>query len=140
MLERIRIISHDKTCPNDLVGPVSTLIWCSDRVEIDELVPIKNQFYYKYGGAFVQEAQENSNCMVNASVLKKLAIQPPSAYSVQEYLKEIAKEFKVEWSPAFNILPDDPAHCLPPSGVPLRALTQVRVPPPPPALDPPMTV
>lgn len=92
---------------------------------------MRNQLYYKFGSAFVQEAQDNSNCMVNASVLRKLSIQPPSAYSVQEYLKEIAKEFKVDWSPEFNILPDDPAHCLPPSGVQREALKDVRVPPPP---------
>ena len=132
LLERIRIITHDKICPNDLLGPVSTLIWCSDRVEIEELVPVRNQLYYKFGSSFVQEAQNNSNCMVNASVLKKLSIEPPSAYQVQRYLKEIAKEFKVDWSPEFEILPDDPAHCLPPSGIQRDALRDTRVPPPPP--------
>ena len=132
LLERIRIITHDKTCPNDLLGPVSTLIWCSERVEIDEFIPVKNQFYYKYGSTFVQEAQSNSNYMVNDEVIKKLSIRPPTAYLVQEYLKEIAKEYHVDWSPAFNILPDDPAHCLPPSGVKHLASSGVRVPPPPP--------
>jgi hypothetical protein len=65
----------------------------------------------------VKEAHDDQHLMVNDKVIQKLSIQPPTAYLVQEYLKEIAKEYNVSWAPRYNILPDDPAHTLPPTGV-----------------------
>ncbi|KAI9905238.1 hypothetical protein PsorP6_013711 [Peronosclerospora sorghi] len=36
---------------------------------------------------------------VNERVIQKLSVQPPSAFLVVNYVKEIAKEFKVNWEP-----------------------------------------
>ena len=137
ILERIRLISHDKECPHDLLGPVSTLLWCADRIDVEELQVVRSQLAYKYGNAFVRAAQTNEHYMVNDKVIEKLSIQPPTAYLVQEYLKEIAKEYNINWAPQFDILPDDPGYVLPPSGFkndrgPGSGISIRREPPPPP--------
>lgn len=87
LLERVRIITHDDTCPHELLVPVATVLWCADRIDIEELQQVKRQFGLKYGSKFVKECAENESLMVSDKVITKLSIRPPTAYLVQEYLK-----------------------------------------------------
>ena len=78
-------------------------------MDIPELTEIKKQFRYKYGKKFEQEAMDDSNETLNARIVAKLSVQPPSAFLVQTYLEKIADQFEVEWKPAVRIQAEDMA-------------------------------
>ena len=99
LVERMRLIDSQPECPPDLVGPVSSLLWASDRAEVTELETIRDQFRKKYGKEFVDRALSNEGDVVNPRVLAKLGVTPPSALLVEAYLKEIAREHNVAWEP-----------------------------------------
>ncbi len=104
--ERIKLISSTKTCPEDLVSTISTLIWASTRVDIKELVDIRKQFKSKYGKKFEAAALNNEGGILNERIVAKLSVQPPTAFLVQTYLEKIADQFEVDWSPVNKITPD----------------------------------
>ena len=99
LAERISLISHSKTCPDDLISSISTLLWASFVVDIPELIEIRKQFRYKYGKQFESDALQNVGGVINERVAAKLSVQPPSAYLVQTYLERIADEHEVKWKP-----------------------------------------
>lgn len=97
--ERVKYMSSQKECPPDLIEAVTTLIWCTDRVDIAELNEVKKQLSLKFGKEFSLAAQANATGRVNERLLEKLSVKPPSAHLVVSYLTEIAKEFDVSWQP-----------------------------------------
>ena len=99
VFERIQLISASKTCPLDLLPAVSSLIWSSTQIEIDELKDVSKQFKKKYGSKFVDAVNKDRHD-VNPRLLKKLSIAPPGAQLVIGYLEAIAKEFGIEYTPS----------------------------------------
>lgn len=97
--ERAKYLSSQKECPDDLIEAISSLIWASSRVDIEELVEAKNQFRKKYGSTFVEQCAKNQNNYVNIRLLNKLKLEPPPAALINRYLEEIAKEFHIDWTP-----------------------------------------
>lgn len=99
LVARVKQISSTKHCPESLLQAVSTLIYCSTRVDIPELKKIKSMFAAKYKKSFVQRALINADCTVNPTVLQKLTISNAKEFMVRNYLKSIAEEFDFEWEP-----------------------------------------
>ncbi|KAF1784257.1 Vacuolar protein sorting-associated protein Ist1 [Phytophthora cactorum] len=99
LAERANLIKMEADCPYDMREAVCTLIWAASRTEIPELAEVKKQLTKKYGQDFEAAAIRNVDGCVNERVIQKLSVQPPSAFLVVNYMKEIAKEFKVDWEP-----------------------------------------
>ncbi|KAL3660708.1 hypothetical protein V7S43_014111 [Phytophthora oleae] len=97
LAERANLIKTEADCPYDMREAVCTLIWAASRTEIPELAEVKKQLTKKYGQDFEAAAIRNVDGCVNERVIQKLSVQPPSAFLVVNYMKEIAKEFKVDW-------------------------------------------
>jgi vacuolar protein sorting-associated protein IST1 len=115
--ERIKLISHSKECPPDLVSSVSTLIYAAPRIDIPELVTIRKQFRAKYGKKFEEDALNNARGVLNERVVTKLSVQPPAAYLVQTYLETICEKYEVTWSPTVRLRADNMGEPMaPPSG------------------------
>ncbi len=66
-------------------------------MDIKEFQEARKQFQLKYGKEFVQAASENKDLCVNQRVLFKLSIRVPEPYLCVQYLKEISKEYNVDW-------------------------------------------
>jgi vacuolar protein sorting-associated protein IST1 len=98
--ERARLIASERECPDDLRMPVSTIIWAANRAEVAELLKMKEQLTRKFGQAFVDKAMANEGGVVNERVLHKLTISAPTVFTVQSYLRAIAGEHNVEWTPS----------------------------------------
>lgn len=75
------------------------------RVQIPELVQIRKQLVKKYGKEFAERAEKNVDAVVNERIIHKLSIQPPNAFLVVNYLKEIAKQYGVNWVPKEPVKP-----------------------------------
>ncbi|KAL9644553.1 hypothetical protein ABK040_009417 [Willaertia magna] len=106
---RIQLIAESKTCPHDMKEAVSTLIYAAPRIEVKELMEIRNQFSAKYGKDFVESAMENKDLAVNQRVMFKLDVKVPEPYLCIDYLREIAKENGIEWDDS-NVVTDVDVH------------------------------
>lgn len=100
LFERMNLIISMKACPTDLREAVSTLIWAAPRTQVQELLAIKKLFSAKYGKNFTQNAVSNADGIVNERIVHKLGVQPPNAFLVLQYMREIAKSNGIDWQPA----------------------------------------
>ncbi|CAK4121279.1 unnamed protein product [Aphanomyces euteiches] len=114
--ERSALIKSERECPYDMREAVCTLIWAASRTEIPELNEVKNQLTKKYGQDFTAAAMRNVDGCVNERVIHKLSVQPPNAYLVINYLKEIAKQHNVDWVPDESQIVDPLAPMAAPTG------------------------
>jgi hypothetical protein len=58
--ERIKQVTNSKKGPPaELAEAISSVIWCSNMVDITELQEVKQQMKLKYGAKFLKDALEN---------------------------------------------------------------------------------
>jgi len=107
LLARLGPLEISKECPNDLKEAVCTIIYAAPRIDIKELLVVRQQLLLKYGREFVMEATSNRDNCVNARVVHKLSVQMPETYVVFQYLNEIAKYYDVNWKAELSSDPND---------------------------------
>lgn len=99
IVTRLSIIAKQKECPADLKEAISSLIFAGPRCsDIPELLAIRDIFLKKYGKDFVSAATDlRPDSGVNRLLIEKLsALNPPGELKLK-VMKEIAKEYQVEW-------------------------------------------
>ncbi|XP_059623402.1 uncharacterized protein LOC132266528 [Cornus florida] len=99
VVARLSIISKQRECPADLKEGVSSLIFAAPRCsDIPELQAIRDIFEKKYGKDFVSAATDlRPNAGVNRMLIEKLSVRTPSGEIKLKVMKEIAKEYQIEW-------------------------------------------
>ncbi|XP_068646226.1 uncharacterized protein [Aristolochia californica] len=99
IVARLPIIAKQRACPADLKEGISSLIFAAPRCsDIPELARIRDIFEKKYGKDFVTAATElHPDCGVNRTLIERLSVRTPTGEMKLKLLKEIAKEYKVEW-------------------------------------------
>ncbi|KAK4261684.1 hypothetical protein QN277_004647 [Acacia crassicarpa] len=99
VVARLSIIAKQRECPADLKEGIASLIFAAPRCsEIPELLALKDSFEKKYGREFVSAATDlRPNCGVNRLLIDKLSVRTPAGEVKLKVMKEIAKEYQVEW-------------------------------------------
>ncbi|PON49979.1 Vacuolar protein sorting-associated protein [Parasponia andersonii] len=99
VVTRLSIISKRRECPADLKEGIASLIFAAPRCsEIPELVAIRDVFEKKYGKDFISAATDlRPNCGVNRALIDKLSVRNPTGEFKLKIMKEIAKEYQIEW-------------------------------------------
>ncbi|XP_073293627.1 uncharacterized protein [Primulina huaijiensis] len=99
VVARLSIIAKQRECPADLKEGISSLIFAAPRCsELPELLSIRDVFQKKYGKDFVSAATDlRPNAGVNRMLIEKLSVKTPAGEIKLKVLKEIAKEYQVEW-------------------------------------------
>ncbi|KAL6521433.1 hypothetical protein OROGR_018002 [Orobanche gracilis] len=99
VVARLSIIAKQRECPADLKEGISSLIFAAPRCsDIPELLSIRDVFQKKYGKDFVSAATDlRSNAGVNRMLIEKLSVKTPSGEIKLKVLKEIAKEYQIQW-------------------------------------------
>ncbi|KAH7519846.1 hypothetical protein FEM48_Zijuj08G0080600 [Ziziphus jujuba var. spinosa] len=99
VVARLSIIAKQRECPADLKEGISSLIFAALRCsEIPELVALRDIFEKKYGRDFVSAAADlRPNCGVNRMLIDKLSVRTPSGEVKLKIMKEIAKEYQIDW-------------------------------------------
>ncbi|XP_020093007.1 IST1-like protein isoform X2 [Ananas comosus] len=99
---RLPIIAKQRECPADLKEGISSLIYAAPRCsEIPELGRIRDIFEKKYGKDFVAAASDlRPNSGVNRLLIEKLSVRKPTGEVKLKFLKEIAKQYQVDWDAA----------------------------------------
>ncbi|CAL9228372.1 unnamed protein product [Arabidopsis halleri] len=99
IVARLTIITKQKQCPVDLKEGIASLIFAAPRCsEIPELGDLRDIFEKKYGKDFVSAATDlRPSCGVNRMLIDKLSVRNPGGEYKLKIMKEIAKEFQVDW-------------------------------------------
>ncbi|KAK7360278.1 hypothetical protein VNO77_02261 [Canavalia gladiata] len=102
IVARLSIIAKQRDCPADLKEGIASLIFAAPRCsEIPELVALRNVFEKKYGKDFVSAATDlRPSCGVNRQLIDKLSVRTPPGEAKLKALKEIAKEYQIDWDTA----------------------------------------
>lgn len=100
LVARLSIISRQRECPADLKEGISSLIFAAPRCsDIPELLAIRDIFEKKYGKDFVSAATDlRPDCGVNRILIDKLSVRTPKGEVKLKLMKEIAKEYQIEWN------------------------------------------
>ncbi|KAI3704496.1 hypothetical protein L1987_74717 [Smallanthus sonchifolius] len=99
IVQRLTIIAKQRECPADLKEGISSLIFAAPRCsEIPELGALRDIFEKKYGKDFVGAATDlRLDCGVNRMLIEKLSVRTPAGELKLNVLKEIAKEYQIDW-------------------------------------------
>ncbi|OAA32240.1 hypothetical protein AAL_01572 [Moelleriella libera RCEF 2490] len=90
-------LMESSVCDPGLEEAIKSIIYAAPKTEIKELAAVRQLLGEKYGKEFVLAAMDNTDGKVNAKVVKKLSVEPPSKELVQGYLEEIARAYGVDW-------------------------------------------
>ncbi|XP_003384586.1 PREDICTED: IST1 homolog [Amphimedon queenslandica] len=101
LLARMGMLITMKYCEESLIEAVQTLIWVSPRLcaDVQELGVVEHQLEIKFGKEFATQARSNAAQVVNKKVVHRLGVEAPSKALVENYMVEIAKNYKVEYQP-----------------------------------------
>lgn len=97
--QRVNLITSERKPPEDLMETVCSILYCSGRIEIPELMEISKQFGEKYGEKWIKKNAKNRSGFVARKLVTALSSKPPTMEAVQKKLHEIATENDVEWDP-----------------------------------------
>ncbi|KFK44522.1 hypothetical protein AALP_AA1G267500 [Arabis alpina] len=99
VLARVPILESQKECPRELREAIASIIFAAPRCsEVPDLVQIKNLFGTKYGKEFIMVSSElRPDSGVNRTIIEKLSPASPSGEARLKVLKDIAKEYSLNW-------------------------------------------
>ncbi|PKA66357.1 hypothetical protein AXF42_Ash007054 [Apostasia shenzhenica] len=99
---RLPIIQKQRDCPADLKEAISSVIYAAPRCsDIPELCRIQDIFEGKYGKGFASAATDlRPESGVNRTLIEKLSIRKPTGEVKLKIMKEIAKEYQIQWDSA----------------------------------------
>ncbi|XP_071725329.1 uncharacterized protein [Rutidosis leptorrhynchoides] len=99
VLARTPILESQKELPIELKEAVASIIFSATRCsEVPDLLTLKNLFTTKYGKEFVAAISElRPDSGVNRTIIEKLSVNAPPGEEKLKVLKEIAREYNLEW-------------------------------------------
>ena len=104
--ERITYLCEAQEVPPDIKAQLDTLIYASSRLDIDDLYQLRNLVQRKYGGYYIEAADQNKDGLVNVNVVEKLKIKPPVDAFLTIRLKQLCKEKKLNYEFPEEIAPN----------------------------------
>ncbi|KAI8323946.1 DUF292-domain-containing protein, partial [Martensiomyces pterosporus] len=96
---RLGLIEQSRTVDPGIEDAVVSVAYASARVDVKELVMIRELLAAKYGAEFIKNATDNVDGTANPKLVHKLSVKAPARYLVEMYLKEIASVYNVSWRP-----------------------------------------
>lgn len=99
VLARVPILESQKDCPTELCEAVASIVFAAPRCsDLPDLLHVRNLFAAKYGKEFIAAASElRPDTSVNRTIVEKLSVSAPSAEVRLKVLKDIAREYNVDW-------------------------------------------
>uniref|UniRef100_UPI00358F0D98 IST1 homolog n=1 Tax=Myxine glutinosa TaxID=7769 RepID=UPI00358F0D98 len=99
LLARFGLVTSMKELDQGLSESVSSIIWATPRLvgEIPELKVVSDQLCAKYSKEFGKLCRTNQMNTVNQKLLRKLTAETPPTLLVEQYLVEIAKNYKITY-------------------------------------------
>jgi len=95
--ERALFIASEKSCPEDLLEAICSIMYSAPRTDIKELTQLMQLFGAKYGKKFVETYKENKSDHVPKRITDALSTKPPPRSLVLEKLQEICDAHNVSF-------------------------------------------
>ncbi|KAJ1661894.1 Vacuolar protein sorting-associated protein ist1 [Coemansia sp. RSA 1813] len=95
LIEQARALDAD----DGVSEAAASIIYASTRLDVKELVAIRELLVTKYGKDAVLRAIDGKDANVSPRLLLKLSVQAPPQELVSSYLKEIAAAYSIAWRP-----------------------------------------
>ena len=100
--ERVNYILTSIECPCDLRPPLDSIIYASIRLEVEELLKLRDLILKKYGRSYIEKAEKNRDYLVNIVLVEKLSLNFCSDIYLIIRLKQFCIEKKIQFE-----FPDD---------------------------------
>ncbi|KAL7132492.1 hypothetical protein ABFS83_12G077400 [Erythranthe nasuta] len=99
VLARVPILESKRECPTELREAVASIIFSAPRCsDLPDLLHVRNLFAAKYGKEFIAAASElRPDARVNRTIIEKLSVSAPPTDLKVKVLKEIAREYMIDW-------------------------------------------
>lgn len=109
LLARFGMLEQMMYCEESLAESVATLIWVAPRLcsDIQELNQVALQLENKFGKPFAQQARSNMSGTVNPKVIHRLGVEAPKKSLVENYMIEIARNYKIDYDPDPSMFMED---------------------------------
>ena len=72
--EKVIYIFTSTECPNDLRALLDSIIYASIRLEVEELLKLRDLILKKYGIFYIKKAENNTDHLVDVSLVEKLRL------------------------------------------------------------------
>jgi hypothetical protein len=92
MKEKVTYLINSEKCPVDMRASLDTVIFASNRVEIEEFGKIRELITLKYGPLYVNQATNNVDQLVNKQVAEKLSMAPFPEPFIISRIKQVCTE------------------------------------------------
>ena len=92
---RIAYIDQSSSIPKDLIQPISSLFYASERCEVPELAEVRTQLSAKFSRKDLDFVPERD---VHPKLLSLLTVTPPEEFEIEALISEIAAANKVTYS------------------------------------------
>ena len=96
--ERCTYLLTYENVPVDIKDTLDTIIYASNRLEVEELHKLREMIRVKYGDAYVMSADTNKDRNVNINVIEKLKVKPNTDAFLIVRLKQIVAESKINFT------------------------------------------
>jgi hypothetical protein len=105
LLQRIGVINAaTKECPEDLEESIASIVYCSTRMEVNELTEISKILAAKFGKDYISSHLNNQSGKVCPRIIAKLSVRPPDFDVVINLMQEIAAQYEIDWKPDWSHL------------------------------------
>lgn len=95
--DNVPLLQQQKTVPADLEEAIACVIYAQPRAGVAELKEVIKLLERKYGQEFTEMQRNNGSKRVEDRLIHRLSGKRPNAYLVYSYMKEIAKNFGIEF-------------------------------------------
>ena len=91
--EKLVYIISNNECPSDLRNTLDSIIYVSSRLEIKELLILRDLIMRKYGSSYIQKAECNADRLVNIELIERLKLEEkPNDEKIIKRLKQLMEE------------------------------------------------
>merc|ERR1739838_31146 len=99
LLDRFSLLQTVKSLDDISAEAVSSIIWASQRLALDELRHVTEQFTNKYGKCYAEACKKKQVATINEQLVRQISVSTASKDVIEKILLDIAEEYKIEYIP-----------------------------------------
>lgn len=99
LLDRFILLQNVKSLDDISAEAVSSLLWASQRLALEELRQVADQLTNKYGRCYAQACKKKQVATINEQLVQQISLSNPSRDDVEKMLLDITSEYKIEYIP-----------------------------------------
>jgi len=99
LLHRFAFLQNVKSLNDTCAEAVSSIIWVSQHLALDELRHVAEQLTNKYGKCYAEACKKKQVATVNEQLVSHISLSTASIDVIEKILLDIAEEYNIEYIP-----------------------------------------